>query len=136
MKKLILIIVFIAFIAGCSNQPTSTIKEFLLADKTNENEYISGEYVCRDFALDVVHNARKEGFKAYLFSVHWEGETNETHCIVAFEKGELLVFADVTQTDSWVVINFSTGKYTSLDIYTMKPVVHTYIDWWHLDTKR
>ena len=134
MKRLLLVIILTTFITSCVNSPTMTIKEFLLADTTDRNEYINGEYVCRDFALDVVHNARKEGFKAYLFSVHWEGTTNETHAIVAFEKSKEFVYADVTQTDSWVIINFSTGEYTSFDIHTGEVIIKTYIDWWYLDT--
>lgn len=127
---------FISAHDNCCEEETNvvtenlTIKEFLLKDQTDKNEYVTGKYVCKDFSSDVIKNARKSGFEIYEVCVHWEGYGDVTHSIVAFVAGDHLIHADVTQMDAWVCINFSTGDYKTYNIETGELVRAETIDWY------
>lgn len=56
---------------------------FILEDPTDLNEYRFPEYVCENFAREVVKNAKSKGIRAGL--VHLESPDSEGHAIVAFE---------------------------------------------------
>ncbi len=138
MKRAGLIILLIVFIgigisstvfASSNSVDREDIKSFILEDNTDKNEYIVGEYVCRDFALDVVNNARDKGIEAHLFSIHPVSNTNETHSLVVFPTVDGDVYVDVTQSDNWAVINFDTMKYETYSMLNNKLVLSTYIDW-------
>jgi predicted RNase H-like nuclease (RuvC/YqgF family) len=64
------------------NPTYKEVKDFIEKDKTNENKYIPGKYVCIDFAKDVNNNAEKEGIRTALVIVYFK---NGTHALVAFE---------------------------------------------------
>jgi hypothetical protein len=57
------------------------MRESLARDKTNEREYVEGEYVCVHFAADVKANAAKEGIWAAYVDLEFPGIG---HAIVAF----------------------------------------------------
>jgi predicted transglutaminase-like cysteine proteinase len=139
VKKVLLIFVFMvavsilvsSFVFASNDLPSKDdVKAFILSDQTDKNEYIVGEYVCRDFALDVVKNARSCGFTAYPFSIHQVSNTNETHAIVLFKTSDGDVYVDVTQADNWVYIDFNTMKYEVYSMRSNKPILKAYIDWY------
>jgi hypothetical protein len=72
------------------------LESFLLADKTDQNTYVPGAYVCANFARDVYNNAEKAGIRAAFVGVEFTGN-KEGHALNAFvttDKG--LVFIDCT----------------------------------------
>jgi hypothetical protein len=81
--------------------PTFTqLESFLLADKTDQNTYVPGAYVCANFARDVYNNAEKAGIRAAFVGVEFAG-VSEGHALNAFmttDKG--LVFIDCTGLDA------------------------------------
>ncbi len=56
-------------------------RAFLRRDKTDELEYVEGEYVCADFAADVCNNAEEEGIRCAYVLLDYSGGA---HAIVAF----------------------------------------------------
>jgi hypothetical protein len=72
------------------------LESFLLADKTDQNTYVPGTYVCANYARDVYNNAEKAGIRAAFVGVEFTGNS-EGHALNAFvttDKG--LVFIDCT----------------------------------------
>jgi hypothetical protein len=72
------------------------LESFLLSDKTDQNIYIPGIYVCSEFARDVYNNAEKAGIRAAFVGIRFNG-ISEGHALNAFmttDKG--LVFIDCT----------------------------------------
>ncbi len=72
------------------------LQSFLLADKTDENTYVPGAYVCANYARDVYNNAEKAGIRAAFVGIEFQG-ISEGHALNAFmttDKG--LVFIDCT----------------------------------------
>jgi hypothetical protein len=78
-------------------EPTfAQLESFLLLDKTDQNIYVPGAYVCTDFARDVYNNAEKAGIRAAFVGIKFNG-ISEGHALNAFmttDKG--LVFIDCT----------------------------------------
>jgi hypothetical protein len=64
------------------NPTYQEMKDFLAADNTNENEYITGSYVCYDFAADVNNNAEAAGIRAAYVRIR---SSNWAHALVAFQ---------------------------------------------------
>ena len=63
------------------------LADFLSRDHTNWNEYVLDEYVCTDFAIDLVENALKENIKAWIVAVDFtSGDMG--HAFVAFETSD------------------------------------------------
>ncbi|MBM3149936.1 MAG: hypothetical protein FJ022_01375 [Chloroflexi bacterium] len=57
--------------------------DFLARDKTNENKYVEGQYVCVDFSHEVNNNAEAQGIRCAVVDIFYpEGKG---HTIVAFE---------------------------------------------------
>jgi hypothetical protein len=72
------------------------LESFLLADKTDQNTYVPGAYVCANFARDVYNNAEKAGIRTAFVGIRFSG-VREGHALNAFmttDKG--LVFIDCT----------------------------------------
>jgi len=66
---------------GLRNPTYEELKRFLATDKTDSNSFISGEYVCFDFAAELNNNAEANGIRAAyvrLRSKEW------AHAAVAF----------------------------------------------------
>ena len=63
------------------------LADFIARDHTNWNQYDVNNYVCLDFAIDLVENARKENIKAWIVGVDFaNGELG--HAFVAFETSD------------------------------------------------
>ena len=63
------------------------LADFLARDHTNWNQYNPNNYVCIDFAIDLVEKARKENIKAWIVGVDFaNGELG--HAFVAFETSD------------------------------------------------
>ena len=57
-----------------ATDPTfAQLESFLLSDKTDQNIYIPGAYVCADFARDVYNNAEKAGIRAAFVGIEFTG---------------------------------------------------------------
>jgi hypothetical protein len=72
------------------------LESFILSDKTDQNTYVPGSYVCADFARDVYNNAEKAGIRTAFVGIKFTGNS-EGHALNAFmttDKG--LVFIDCT----------------------------------------
>lgn len=80
--------------------------DFLASDHTNWNEYDINSYVCLDFAIDLVENAKKQNINARIVAVDFvNGDTG--HAFVAFEtsdKGTIFIEPQGDNTYSNVVI--------------------------------
>lgn len=112
-----------------------TIKEFLLKDQTDRNEYIDGEYVCLDFSNDVVANASRYGLETHEVYVQWKGY-EDAHSIVVFIVNGQFIHADVTQTDDWVCIDFNTSSYKSYNIRTGELTRSETLEWYCINVKQ
>ena len=81
---------------SAATDPTwAQVQNFILADKTDQNAYVPGAYVCGDYARDVYNNAEKAGIRAAWVGI--EFSANSWHACDAFkttDKG--LVFIDCT----------------------------------------
>lgn len=69
------------------------MEDFLKQDKTSEQEYLEGEYICVDFTATVKANAAKEGIRCAYVAIEYRGGSG--HAIVAFDTtDEGLVFIE------------------------------------------
>ena len=64
------------------NPTYKEMREFLTRDKTDSNSFISGEYVCSDFAAQLNNNAEANGIRAAYVRIRSE---KWGHAVVAFE---------------------------------------------------
>jgi hypothetical protein len=64
------------------NPTYKELREFLASDKTDLNTYISGEYVCFDFAAELNNNAEARGIRAAYVRIRAK---EWAHAVVAFE---------------------------------------------------
>ncbi len=71
---------------------------FLDTDHTNWNEYNSNNYVCLDFAIDLVENARKQRIKAWVVLVKFVGD-DVGHAFTGFETTDKGIVFIEPQTD-------------------------------------
>jgi len=55
---------------------------FLHNDKTDENSYINGKYMCKEFSTDLINNAIKQKIRCAFVVIDKVGEID--HAIVAF----------------------------------------------------
>ena len=87
------------------NPTYNELTEFLAADKTDSNTFISGEYVCFDFAAELNNSAEANGIRAAYVRIR---SKEWAHAVVAFEtvdKG--LIFIE-PQSD--MKIELVTGR--------------------------
>ena len=136
---LMLIGLFLAMNNDSSEEETNavtenlTVKEFLLEDQTDENEYIIEQYVCTDFVNDVMINASKAGFDTFSIIIHCDIWGNVAHELIVFVTPEGLIYADVTGGDAFVSIDFSSGIFIVKDARSGEPIYGGIIDWWAID---
>ncbi len=99
-----------------TNPTWQQLKDFLRSDKTDQNQYILGSYMCADFAEDVHNNAEAARIRAAWVGVDFEG-AEEGHALNAFETTDRgLVYIDCTNYDTIVYIE--EGKeYQSIHLY-------------------
>ena len=93
-----------------SGDPTWTeLLDFLLEDQTDRNAYVSGTYMCGDFARDVHNNAERAGIRAAFVVVRLSGGfpsfgllSSSYHALNAFKTTDRgLVFIDCTGLSAW-----------------------------------
>lgn len=104
------------------HDPTySEVEDFLQDDKTDQNEYIEGEYICVDYASDVNKNAMKEGIQCAFVDIRFPASA---HAIVAFNTtDEGLIFVE-PQNDT-IIPDLEQGQeyYQILDKHTSQNFV-------------
>lgn len=110
-----------------------TVKEFLLEDQTDKNEYIIDQYVCTDFVNDVMINASKAGFDTFSIIIHCDIWGDVAHELIVFVTPEGLIYADVTGGDAFVSIDFGSGIFIVRDARSGEPIYGGIIDWWAID---
>jgi len=80
---------------GTASNPTwNQLRNFLLKDKTDEKAYVSGVYMCGDFASDVHNNAERAGIRAAYVAVDLPGGYHALNAFKTTDRG--LVFIDCT----------------------------------------
>jgi hypothetical protein len=85
--------------------------EFIRADKTDENAYVDGDYICHDFSYDVKRNAFDAGYRCFWVSIEM-GEYSPTvagHAIVAFNTTDRGIIYIEPQSDK--VMNVQIGQH-------------------------
>jgi hypothetical protein len=102
------------------NPTYKELREFLASDNTDSHPYISGEYVCFDFAAQLTNNAEAKGIRAAyvrLRSKEW------AHAVVAFETVDRgLIFVE-PQSDK--VVEVAVGKvYPWWEVGAVSPLRH------------
>jgi len=100
-----------------SRNPTyQEMKDFLAQDRTDTKTYISGEYVCSDFATDVNNEAEAEGIRCAIVELRYPRDF--AHAIVAFETTDRgLIFVE-PQFDSEVTVKVGQS-YSQTNGYDM-----------------
>jgi hypothetical protein len=81
------------------NPTLAELKDFLAADDTSENDYISGEYVCYDFATDLNNRAEEAGIRAAYVRIR---SANWAHALVGFETSDRGIVFIEPQSDKKV----------------------------------
>jgi hypothetical protein len=82
-----------------SNPTWALLLDFLQKDTTDQNAYISGVYMCGDFARDVHNNAERAGIRAAYVAIEF---SNSYHALNAFKTTDRgLVFIDCTGLEAW-----------------------------------
>lgn len=75
------------------------VREFLAQDTTDSNRFVTGEYVCADFAAQLNNNAENNGIRAAYVRIrakHWG------HALVAFNTVDRGIVFIEPQSDSEV----------------------------------
>jgi len=77
----------------CKNPTYAEMLDFLTTDKTSDNKYITGEYVCWNFAMDVNNAAEIAGWRCGYCLVGFED--GRSHSIIVFDTTDRgLVYID------------------------------------------
>jgi len=77
-----------------SNPTWAKLLDFLLKDETDEHAYVSGIYVCGDFARDVHNNAERAGIRTAYVAVRFASDYHALNAFKTTDRG--LVFIDCT----------------------------------------
>ncbi len=89
---------------SASNPTWQQLMNFLVSDKTDQNQYIFESYVCTDYAEEVHNNAEAAGIKAAFVAVFFKGD-EIGHTLNAFETTDYgLVYIDCTEFDTQIYI--------------------------------
>lgn len=65
---------------------------FISSDKTDQRQYVEGEYICLNFAMDVCNSAEEKGIRCAYVSLWYPNE--QSHAIIAFntiDKGLIYI---------------------------------------------
>lgn len=98
------------------------VQNFLEEDKTDQHEYIEGDYVCVDYASDVNNNAEEEGIRCAFVDIRFG---DGAHAIVAFQTIDKGLIYVEPQEDVIITTDLRAGQeyYEVLDRYTDTQVV-------------
>ena len=80
--------------ATATNPTWAQLSDFLLRDKTDQKDYVSGVYMCGDFARDVHNNAELAGIRAAYVAVELPSAYHSLNAFQTTDRG--LVFIDCT----------------------------------------
>ncbi|MFC1898989.1 hypothetical protein ACFLXP_01465 [Chloroflexota bacterium] len=114
------------------NNPThKEMRDFLTKDETDFNPYIASEYICSDFAADLVHKADAVGIRAAYVRIR---ATDWGHALVAFDTVDSgIIFVD-PQSDKEVILTvgkpypwYLIGATSPLEYY--EPITEIQIIW-------
>gem|GEM_PF-718453 len=81
------------------NPTWAQLSDFLLSDRTDRNDYVTGVYMCGDFARDVHNNAERAGIRAAYVAVELPDVYHALNAFKTTDRG--LVFIDCTGLKSW-----------------------------------
>ena len=113
------------------NPTYKELREFLAADKTDSNLFISGEYVCFDFATELNNNAETNGIRAAYVRIRFE---EWAHAVVAFETVDRGIIFIEPQSDMQVELvigrPYSWWQFgASSPLHYSEPVLETQLIW-------
>ncbi|MFC1932454.1 hypothetical protein ACFLXU_02330 [Chloroflexota bacterium] len=113
------------------NPTHGELREFLIHDDTDSKSYISGEYVCFDFAAELNNQAEASGIRAAYVRIR---SKEWGHAVVAFETVDRGIIFIEPQSDREIrlVIGepypwYSAGADRPMDYYT--PIVEIQSFW-------
>jgi len=84
---------------SASNPTWAELLDFLLEDKTDENDYVPDVYMCGDYARDVHNNAERAGIRAAYVAIEFPSSYHALNAFKTTDKG--LVFIDCTGLEAW-----------------------------------
>jgi hypothetical protein len=85
---------------GSASNPTwAKLSDFLIRDRTDENAYVPGVYMCGDFARDVHNDAEMSGIRAAYVVVELSSGYHALDAFKTTDRG--LVFIDCTGLEVW-----------------------------------
>jgi hypothetical protein len=94
------------------NPTFQELRDFILRDPTNRNEFIPNQYECRHFATEVDNNAEAEGLRcAFVLLCYDQGQ----HAVVAFDTTDQGLVYIEPQTDA-VIHPEVDGRYEGKQI--------------------
>ncbi len=121
----------VAKMVELSNPTHKEMREFLARDNTDANPFVTGEYVCSDFAAEVTHNAEANGIRVAYVRIRAE---KWGHAVVAFETVDRGLFFIEPQSDRAVKLVvgepfpwYSVGAVSPLS--SRDPLVEIQIIW-------
>jgi hypothetical protein len=82
-----------------SNPTWAELLDFLLKDTTDQNAYVTGVYMCGDFARDVHNNAEQAGIRAAYVAIDLSSGYHALNAFKTIDRG--LVFIDCTGLEAW-----------------------------------
>jgi hypothetical protein len=82
-----------------TNPTWAQLLDFLLRDRTDQNAYVPGVYMCGDFARDVHNNAERAGIRAAYVAVEFSSGYHSLNAFKTTDQG--LVFIDCTGLEAW-----------------------------------
>jgi exonuclease VII small subunit len=82
-----------------SNPTWARLLDFLRNDRTDENAYWPGVYMCGDFAKDLHNDAERAGIRAAYVAIEVGGANHALNAFKTTDRG--LVFIDCTGLVAW-----------------------------------
>ena len=94
------------------NPTFQELRDFILRDPTNRNEFVLNQYECRHYATEVNNNAEAEGLRcAFVLLCYDRGQ----HAVVAFDTTDRGLVYIEPQTDARIHPEVG-GKYQAKEI--------------------
>jgi len=114
MKGIALLIGMMIIISSAPATNQTEFEKWLVVDQTNEHKYITGEYMCLQFADNLIKNATNAGFRDVCLMItpnriEYEKEnfyiTTEQHALVyvLFENGGCGIYEPATDENVYAI---------------------------------
>lgn len=94
---------------------------FLTEDKTDQNEYIKGEYTCVYFSADLCNNALERGIRCAYVSLDFADAKTNGHAIVAFNTIDQGLIYFEPQSDDRAYVSVGERYWENVEV---KPGYH------------